>query len=278
MTGEYAAINTMTVRFSNSTLHRLAGDTLEFDDLFLTSDHDALVPDPLAILRRAIDNVLSANCNQTTDHTRIPALIDAMTLSWQNSNKDWRRLRSPSKLKTALKECIRQSDADFAFTAHCDALFFAPNFTGLNLDDVSTTPFPAVASQQSTQTTSNTGRPNAGTTPLIAPATNVFNYAALPSDVLTRYNQHHDPSTILRVQDMTDLTWADGSKHKYYADTSIIGKHIILLNGSVLSETIDFKKFTKEPPTCLSTTPPIIRRWYREFVNHALSCGYYVIP
>ena len=269
----------MTVRFSNSTLHRLAGDTLDFDAIFTTSDNDALVPDPLTIIRRAIADVLIANCTQTTDHTRISALIDAMTLSWQNSNKDWRRLRSPNKLKTALKECIRQSDNDFAFTAHCDALFFSPDFTGLNMDHVSTSPFPSVGSQHATQTASNMGRStNAATTSNTTPSSNIFNYSALPSEVLLRYNQHHDPSTILRVQDMTDLTWADGSKHKYYADTSVIGNHIILLNGSVLSDTIDFKKFTKEPPTCLSTTPPVIRRWYREFVNHALSCGYYIRP
>jgi hypothetical protein len=274
MVGEFASITLLTVRFSNPILHRLAGDTLDFNDIFLTPTSNELVPDPLAALRRAIGEILLANCTQTTSPARIPALIDAMTLSWQNQNKDWRRLRSANKLKMALKECITQTDTDFAFTAHCDALFFSPIFNGLNLDLVSAVPFPASTQQTSNTTTRST------TTNVVnnSTTTNVFNYNALPSDVLLRWTRHNDPSTIIRVQDMTDLVWADGTRHKYYADPTVIGQSIILLNGSVLAADLDFKKFVKEPPTCLATTPPVIRRWYREFANHALSCGYYVIP
>ena len=60
---------------------------------------------------------------------------------------------------------------------------------------------------------------------------------------------------------MTDLIWTNGTCHKYYVNPTIIGQSIILLNGSVLAATNDFKKFVKEPPTCLATTPPVIRRW-----------------
>jgi hypothetical protein len=128
MVGKFAAITMLMVRFLNPTLHCLAGDTLEFDAIFSNSDNDELVPDPFANLRHTISDILIANCTQTTLPACIPALIDAMTLSWQNANNDWQHLRSANKLKLALKECILlQVDNDFAFTAHCDALFFSPN-------------------------------------------------------------------------------------------------------------------------------------------------------
>jgi hypothetical protein len=53
--------------------------------------------------------------------------VDAISLSWENQNHTWRRLQSASKFTLALKECIAQSHKDFVFTAHCDALFFAPH-------------------------------------------------------------------------------------------------------------------------------------------------------
>jgi hypothetical protein len=77
---------------------------------------------------------------------------------------------------------------------------------------------------------------------------------------------------------MIPFVWPDYSVRKYYADPLVLGHRVILRNGAVLEGTRDFKAFSKEPPICTDVTPAKLCSWYREFTNHALSCGYFVMP
>jgi hypothetical protein len=77
---------------------------------------------------------------------------------------------------------------------------------------------------------------------------------------------------------VTPLMWLDGSKYNFYEDPTIIGCCIILRNGAILEGIRDHKHFTRHPPMCSNQTVSALRIWYRSFTNHALSCGYFVVP
>lgn len=96
--------------------------------------------------------------------------------------------------------------------------------------------------------------------------------------MLQRFNDHQNPSVLLGLDDLTKFTLADGSKHRFYTEPSVIGSRVILLNGAVLEGTLDYKKFSKDAPSCPNERPSSLRTWYRTFTSHALSCGYFVVP
>jgi hypothetical protein len=45
-----------------------------------------------------------------------------------------------------------------------------------------------------------------------------------------------------------------------------------------LEGELDYKKFSCDAPCCLQDTVSALRTWYRTFTNHALSCGYFIVP
>ena len=112
----------------------------------------------------------------------------------------------------------------------------------------------------------------------VTPPTDIFNYNALPPTVKQRYDAYKDPNIITPLDLLTPLTWLDGSKHNYYEDPTIIGSRIILRNGAIFEGIRDHKRFTRQPPTCSNKTTSALRIWYRSFTNHALSCGYFIVP
>jgi hypothetical protein len=76
----------------------------------------------------------------------------------------------------------------------------------------------------------------------MVPPMDIFNYKALPCNMQYRYNDHQDPSKVMRIQNMTQYICPDGSTQFYYTDPSIIGSHIILQNDAVLESKLDYKK------------------------------------
>ena len=275
--GKFSTISTLTVHFSHPDLHRLCSDTLDLDPFFDSPDRDKLVLDPLQVIRDAITEVLHATTFRTTDTSRIPTLVNMMGLSWSNNKDEMRRLRDPKRLEQAFLEATKQNAEDFVILAHCDGLYFSDDFDGLNMDLVDTSSFPTTRTSTTPNFPYNPITPPSPGTPSHSRA-DVFNYQSLPTVIQKRYNDYHNQSITVRVQDLTPFTLPDGTHSSFYDDPTIVGQRVILRNGAVLSKTLDFKRLTKEPPTCTGTTPSDLRRWYNELSSHALSSGYYIVP
>jgi hypothetical protein len=178
--------------------------------------------------------------------------------------------------------CCCSGTKDFTLLVNYDALYFASNFDGLNLDHVATVPFAPLTTSLATPPTqvpsTNTSSPPAPAPLSTTPTTNTFNYKALPSNVLDRYNEYQNPNTIMQVNNMIPFVWPNYSVCNNYANPLVLGHHVILRNSTVLEGVRDFKVFSKEPPICNDVTSAQLRACYREFTNHALSCGYFVMP
>jgi hypothetical protein len=70
----------------------------------------------------------------------------------------------------------------------------------------------------------------------------------------------------------------NGTPCSYYSNPVVIGSRVILRNGAVLEGIRDSKRFSRDFPVCSDDTPSKLRTWYRNFCNHALSCGYFMVP
>ena len=271
--GKFTPIASFVVQFSQPDLHRLASGDIDIGPLFQTTDRDMLAADPVPLMRHGIEALLTDACVRTTDMTRAAMIVNTMTFSWQAANGTSRRIRTATHLLQALEHGIANNISDLVLFAHCDLLYYNHTFDGLNLDGIDTTPFAPVTQPIVAPTTSTPA-----STPLpLTPPTDVFNYHALPSDVLQRYDSFQDPTVILRVKELTPFVDSLGISN-FYTNPYVIGSRVILQNGAVLEGTPDQKLFSKDPPTCTGDTPTIIRSWYHSFTNHALSCGYFVVP
>jgi hypothetical protein len=280
--GKYTKITSIVIQFSQPDLHRLASGDIDVPSLYATSTSDELTTDPMDIIRRGTVHLLTEACLSTPDFTRLPLLVSKMAYSWCDENDTKRRIRNTTHLDRALEYCLDNNLTEVIIYAHCDLLFFDHNFNGTDLDKVDISPFPKPPSPGPV-TPSHVTPVNPTAPPLtpslnVTPPTDIFNYQALPSDVLKRYDAHQDPSIILRVTDMTPFLGPTGNPENFYINPFVIGSRVILQNGAVLEGTPDQKLFSKDPPACAGDTPASIRSWYRTFTNHALSCGYFVVP
>jgi hypothetical protein len=271
--GKYTTVDSIVIQFSQKDLHRLASGDIDLASLFLTSDSDQLAADPMSILRHGTQQLLIDGCGRTGDLTRLPMLVDHMTYSWRSNNGTLRNIRNGDHLNRALEHSIANNSTELVIQCNADLLFFATDFTGVDLDQVDTTPIAPTVHAVAPPVIHN---PSIASPP--APPTDIFNYHALPPDVLQRFDAFQDPTTIMRVQDMTTYNWPDGSRHKYYTNPFVIGQRVILRNGAVLEAKRDQKQFSRDLPLCSEDTPSKLRTWYRNFTSHALSCGYYVVP
>jgi hypothetical protein len=264
------------VQFSQKDLHRLASGDIDLASLFLTSDSNQLATDPISILRHGTQQLLINGCGQTGDLTRLPMLVDHMIYSWRSNSGTLRNIRTGDHLNRALEHSIANNSTKLVIQCNADLLFFATNFTGVDLDQVDTNPIASTVPIVAPAAVSSANNPSIVSP--VSPPTDIFNYNALPTDVLHRFNAFQDPPTIMGVQDMTTFNWPDGSCHKYYTNPFIIGQRVILRNGAVLEAKRDQKQFSRDLPICSADTPSKLRTWYRNFTSHALSCGYYVVP
>jgi hypothetical protein len=181
--GQFSSISHVLVHFTQDDLHRLASDSIDIDDLFETSSKDALVPDSLDALRRATVYILSVACTRTTKPTRIKTLVAELSYSWKNKSGDSIRIRNDKKLEECLQLAIAAQMTKLVLHAHCDLLYFAQDFDGLNLDKADIGPIPT---------------PTTATLPL----KDMFNYKARISQARTRYNKHQDSKIVTRAQEL----------------------------------------------------------------------------
>jgi hypothetical protein len=272
--GKYTPVTSVVIQFSQNELHRLASGDIDVLQLYLTADSDQLATDPIDIIRRGTQQLLLEACAHTGDLTRLPMLVEQMTFSWRAKNGTLRNIRTPDHLNRALEYCIANNTFELIIQCNTDLLFFDTAFTGVDLDQVDTTPIlstPVVHVTPPVMTSTTTA-------PSVTSPTDVFNYHALPADVLHRFDAFQDPTTILRVQDMSPFLSPDGSRQNFYTNPFVIGSRVILRNGAVLEAKRDQKQFSRDLPICSDDTPSKLRTWYRNFAHHALACGYFVVP
>jgi hypothetical protein len=252
--GKYSPITLVVVHFSHINLHRLASGDINILSLYLTSDLEGLASDPVSIIRCSAQDLLVDACICTTNLARLPTLVNHMTFSWRAKNGTQRRIRNEIHLTTALENCITNNTPEHVIYGHCDLLYFDPNFTGLDLNQVDTSPIPLAPHPVATATTLSTTT-TIGTLPSVTPPTDIFNYHALPTEVMKHFDAFQDPNIILRVQDMTPFSFPDGSQHNYYTNPAVIGSHVILCNGAVLKARRDQKQFSRDVLICSDDSP-----------------------
>jgi hypothetical protein len=196
-------------------------------------------------------------------------LVDNISFSWKDKNGDILHIHNNNKLKDCLQMAVSSGTTQFVLHAHCDNLYFAPDFNDLNLDQADTAPFPAPISAPFTPASA----PGIDVTPAlvsVVPPTDIFNYKALPSQVQQRHNDHQDSNkNLCAQQDMIPYIWHDGSSQYYYTDPTLIGSRVILCNGAILDSKLNYKKFALDPPIYNRDNIPILRSRYRVFMNHA---------
>jgi hypothetical protein len=222
MKGQFSSIRNILIHFTQDDLHRLASDSIDTTEIIESTTLDTLVPNPLVALSYATADLLALACPRTTNPTRIKLLVDQITYSWKDPNGDLLCIRTPAKLEECLSLAAATQTPKFVITAHCDLLYFAHDFDGLDLDKVDTSPFPTPRSSSSGPTVPVT---TSMATPILAntPPTDIFNYRALPLQVQNRFKDHQDPNKVTRVLDMTEYLWIDGSTHPHYTDPHVIG-------------------------------------------------------
>jgi hypothetical protein len=277
--GKYSSITSVVIQFSQTDLHRLASGNIDASTLFQTSNSNTLARDPISILQQATTKLLADACARTGNLTGLPMLVDKMTYSWLATNGTLCNIRATDHIKRALDHSLSQNLTKLVIQCNTDLLYFDHIFTGVNLDHVDTSPFPAPSGVA--MPPSNTAAPPAasGTSHLpVVPATSIFNYHALPLDVLNWYDNFQTPATIVPVQDLMPFVDTLGVQTNFYANPFIISTRIILQNGSVLEGVRDEKRFSLDPPVYTNATTFKLRTWYRNLTNHTLSCGYFVVP
>jgi hypothetical protein len=227
-TGQFSSIAHYLVNFTQVDLHRLASDSIDSDVLFDSNSQNLMVSDVLSAICRVTIDLLIDACKRTKNLLRIRILVDHITFSWEDKNGDIFRTRNNKKLEDCLNIAVSTGVTRFVLRAHCDTIYFASDFNGLDLDRADTKPFPVpvlAPSAPPSVAPSSTTAPSTAAAPALAsvPPTDIFNYCALLAQVRQRYNDYQDANKVLRAQDMTKYFWPDGSSQYYYTDPSIIG-------------------------------------------------------
>jgi hypothetical protein len=206
MKGQYSSIQNILVHFTQDDLHCLASDSIDISNIIESSAFDVLVPNPLVALRRTTIDLIAIACPRTTNFSRITTLSDQNTYSWKDKNGDVLCIHTPAKLDKCLALVIDSQTTKFILVTHCDLLYFAYDFDGLDLNKANTTPFPTpktapLVSGAATTTPTSVSPPSSilATTPPM----DIFNYKALPLQVQHRFKDHQDPNKVLHIQDMT---------------------------------------------------------------------------
>jgi hypothetical protein len=171
------SIDHFLIHFTQADLHRLASDSINKDVIFDTNSNDMIVPDVLSALRRSTLDLLIDACTRTTNLLRIRILVDHLTFSWKDNTGNTIRICNNKKLDDCLKLAVSSGTKMFVLYTHCDALYFAPDFDGLNLDRVDTTAFPTSPPATPVPVPQVPPTPVAAHTTLLstAPTTAIFN-------------------------------------------------------------------------------------------------------
>ena len=277
---KYSSIKTFHIAFEHPELLRTCGDIIDRSVLFSDESIGKLNAQFLPDVRAAAVSSIEASCTFTQDKTRISPMISQLPIVFINPNRKDTifKLRDLARLEAALDHCVSTKMVSFHFLFQTDLLYFPPSFGGRNFDDILTTP-PKLPSPQPVASASGSTPTHFGSITSTSPV-QFFDIAKLPSDVRARYDSFNDPTRILNVANMTPFLVANALTvtTNYFHDISITGPQVILLNGAVLSGVIDSKNFFKSLPTCKSSNPASVRRWYMRMTRHAHSWGYMMMP
>jgi hypothetical protein len=281
---DYSSIDKVYIQFSNPILKSYASDqVINLSPFFVDNSRQVLAPNLLDVITEQTIAILDANCQATTMHDRIPALVDKCPFSWY-STKDQRayRLRSQNLIVDAFQKAVQDKVATTTIVTIrvlTEALHFSSTFNGCNLDFVSTDDFPVSEAPSPPFEHLSHGSSAAITQEAPVPS-NEFRHNLLPVDVKKRYDDHQDQNKVVPVHDLVPFgsTPDQQESRLFFHNSYVAGDKVILRNGGVLSATYDSKRFHKNIPTCLDVSPHGLRSWYRLFSGHGNSCGIYIVP
>ena len=195
------------------------------------------------------------------------------------------------KLVTALISAIIRNANQRVATVFLDisVLHFKDGMNPQNFADVSQSLFPVIAAAAATALAPTGGL--AAPTGSI-PVTNIFNYAALPSDVHLCYDQHANTSKMMTPSTM-DIEFASSTPNRTvdpssstmrtnlsYLNPPVTGNRLITQNGAVFnlaSQGTDdgAKECMRNVPPCLGKSTTANRNWSNVFSIHAAVQPYF---
>jgi hypothetical protein len=140
--GKYTPIDSVVIQFSQVDLHRLASGDIDFEALYMTTEHEELAIDSMSIIRLGTQDLLIDACAHTRELTRIPMLVNSMTFSWRAKNGTLHNIRTDADLIRALDHSLAHDSTELIIQCNTNLLHFDTVFTGVNLDQVDTCPFP----------------------------------------------------------------------------------------------------------------------------------------
>jgi hypothetical protein len=275
--GVFDAITTVSLRFTNDKIDRIAGDTIPLDSIFDMPGQDTIKAPALDNIRTEITLILTHAFIRTDTPTRIDRIVtNNMPLYVTNKNRSRRGLRDLKKLQETLQEFIADTnDGEFIIYIDCGALFTHPEPDEYNFDHISDdrTAFPgtpAAAPAFSSSVPLSTSSPVAHLPPI--------QFGRLPLNVKSRYDAYQNGTLVNYKALEEDFIWEDATTHKYYENATIALQRVFINIGAIFHYPYVAKSFKKDPPICTDETPTGIRRWYNLFRKHCYAYGLYIPP
>jgi hypothetical protein len=275
--GIFDAITTVSLRFTNDKIDRIAGDTIPLDSIFEMPGQDTLEGQALDNIRTEITLTLTHAFVRTTTPSRIDRIVtNNMPLYIKNNKGSHRGLWDLKKLQESLQEFVLSpADGEFIIYVDCGALFSHPVLDEYNFDHISEdrNAFPT---GPSTVPTLSTPVPSgtSSTTTTIPP----IQFSRLPSNVKTRYDDYQNGKLINYKTLEAKFIWEDTTQHKYYENNITAPQRVFINIGAIFHYPYVAKSFKKDPPICTDETPTGLRRWYNLFRNHSYAYGLYIPP
>jgi hypothetical protein len=281
---DYSNIKTIHLSFLNHAMSaHYSDDVQNFSDYFTGN---VLDDELFTSLTTSVKMCLEENT--VGDPTRIPLLLGKMFFKYRSTLKEqeFKSLRTQAHLEAAFNEMVATNSTSLHIHVMTSALFFDPNFTGADLDQIHTSQddlndaSPATVPVVVPRNIPSFPSPASFIQPTTMPSTNEFLHHLLPSDVKQRYDDHQDPNVIVPVSDLVPFQATPYclTPSKYFYQPNIAGEKVIVRNGAVLSSVHDPKNFHKTVPYCHNVSYHGLRSWYKLFSGHGNANGIYIVP
>ena len=137
-TDDLSSIASITIVFDNALMNSACSDVIS-DHTTIIADATHLAPDVVNCIRDAILDLWTTNATRTTNVTRLAALVNSCPLIWINAAGHIRRIRGTQAL-TVFRDIVVEGCTDPVITVQTSGLYFHPEYNGLNMDHVDTTP------------------------------------------------------------------------------------------------------------------------------------------
>ncbi len=119
MSGKFSKYTHLAVRFDNDLLHIIASDYIATDIVFDPDDPNKISPHAINAIRGEVVALLTRECTKTVDLTRVPRLVNMMTISHTSKTGQLRRIRTFDHLDESMTQAIvpRCRSSFFIFAA-----------------------------------------------------------------------------------------------------------------------------------------------------------------